>query len=111
NMPVLRDEELHIEQISLFLGPSFVVSFHAGPEDIFEPVRQRLRGPAGRFRTSGADYLLYALLDIVVDQAFPLLEQYNDALEELEEMLLTSPDRETMEYIHHVKRGLLLIRE
>ncbi|HEX7048280.1 MAG TPA: magnesium/cobalt transporter CorA [Gammaproteobacteria bacterium] len=111
NLPVLRDEELHIEQVSLFLGPTFVVSFHAGPDDIFEPIRQRLRGPVGRFRSSGADYLFYALTDLVVDQAFPLLEEYDDALEELEERVLRNPDDATLETIHFVKRELLLIRK
>jgi len=111
NLPVLRDEKLHIEQVSLFLGPTFVVSFHTGPADIFEPVRQRLRGPVGRFRASGADYLFYALIDLVVDQAFPLIEEYDEALEELEDLVLHDPDTKTLEYIHHVKRELLQIRK
>lgn len=111
DLPVLRDESLHVEQVSLFLGPTFVVSFHAGPQDIFEPVRQRLRGPIGRFRNAGADYLLYALIDLVVDHAFPVLEEYDDALEELEEKVLNDPGKETLEYIHFVKRELLLLRK
>lgn len=111
NLPVLRDDMLYIEQVSLFLGPTFVVSFHAGPEDVFEPVRQRLRGPVGRFRTAGADYLFYALIDLVADEAFPLLEVYDDALEELEDDVLHAPDKFTLEYIHFVKRELLLIRK
>lgn len=111
NLPVLRDEKLHVEQVSLFLGPTFVVSFHAGPSDIFEPVRHRLRGPVGRFRNAGADYLLYALIDLVVDQAFPVLEEYDDALEELEELVLGDPDKDTLETIHFVKRELVQIRK
>lgn len=111
NLPVLRNDELHIEQVSLFLGPTFVVSFHRGPDDVFEPVRQRLRGTVGRFRISGADYLLYALIDVVVDHAFPLLEAYDEALEELEDQVLKDPDVETLEYIHFVKRELLQIRK
>lgn len=111
NLPVLRDDALHVEQLSLFLGPTFVVSFHAGPEDIFEPVRQRLRGPVGRFRSAGADYLFYALLDLIVDQAFPLLEEYDDALEELEDDVLHDPDKFTLQYMHFVKRELLQIRK
>lgn len=111
NLPVLRAEMIQIEQISLFLGPTFVASFHAGPDDVFEPIRQRLRGPVGRFRNAGADYLLYALIDLIVDQAFPLLEQYDDALEELEEQVLREPDNETLETIHFVKRELLQIRK
>lgn len=111
NLPVLRDDTLYIEQVSLFLGPTFVVSFHAGPADIFEPVRQRLRGPVGRFRSSGADYLLYALIDLVVDQAFPVIEEYDDALEELEEHVLGEPGRDTLATIHFVKRELVQIRK
>lgn len=111
NLPVLRDDELYIEQVSLFLGPGFVVSFHTGPRDAFEAVRQRLRGPVGRFRTSGADYLLYALIDLVIDRVFPVLEEYDEALEELEEKVLNSPDDETLGTIHFVKRELVLIRK
>lgn len=111
NVPVLRDETLHIEQVSLFLGPTFVVSFHAGPDDIFEPVRQRLRGPVGRFRSTGADYLFYALIDLAVDQAFPVLEEYDDALEELEEHVLREAGGNTLEQIHFVKRELVQIRK
>lgn len=111
NLPVLRNEKVQIEQISLFLGPTFVVSFHAGHDDVFEPVRQRLRGPVGRFRNAGADYLLYALIDLVVDKAFPLLEEYDETLEQLEEQVLLEPDNETLEMIHFVKRELLQIRK
>lgn len=111
NVPVLREDKLYIEQVSLFLGPTYVVSFHSGPADIFEPVRQRLRGTVGRFRSAGADYLLYALMDLVVDQGFPVLEEYDDALEELEELVLRDPDRDALETIHFVKREMVQIRK
>jgi magnesium transporter len=111
NVPVIRNEELLIEQVSLFLGPTYVVSFHNGPDDLFEPVRQRLRGPIGRFRRSAADYLLYALVDLVIDQAFPLLEEYGEALDELEETVLRDPEKNTLDVIHFVKRELVIIRK
>ena len=111
NMPVIRGEELYIEQVSLFLGPTYVVSFHNGPEDIFDAVRQRLRGPIGRFRKSDADYLLYALTDLVIDRAFPLLEEYGEALDELEETVLKDPEKNTLDIIHFVKRELVMIRK
>ena len=111
NIPVIRGDELLIEQVSLFLGPTYVVSFHNGPDDIMEPIRQRLRGPLGRFRRSHADYLLYALVDLVVDQAFPLLEEYGEALDDLEETVLKEPEKQSLELIHFVKRELVLIRK
>ncbi|MDX1442700.1 MAG: magnesium/cobalt transporter CorA [Gammaproteobacteria bacterium] len=111
NLPLIRDDELVIEQVSLFLGPTYVVSFHNGPNDIMDPIRQRIRGPIGRFRRSQADYLLYALADLVIDQAFPLLEEYGEALDELEEKVLQDPERNTLDLIHFVKRELVLIRK
>ncbi|MDX1454874.1 MAG: magnesium/cobalt transporter CorA [Gammaproteobacteria bacterium] len=111
NVPVIRGEELVIEQVSLFLGPTYVVSFHNGPDDFFEPIRQRLRGPIGRFRRSKADYLLYAMVDLVIDRAFPLLEEYGEALDELEEQVLRNPEKNTLDIIHFVKRELVMIRK
>jgi magnesium transporter len=110
NRPVIDDEGSHIEQASLFLGEGFVVSFHSGASDCFEPVRKRLRNKGGRFRERGADYLLYALLDMVIDEGFPVLEAFGERIEALEDALLDEPGRETLNEIHEVKRELLLLR-
>jgi magnesium transporter len=110
NRPVIDDEDSHMEQASLFMGEGFVVSFHSGASDCFEPVRKRLRTRGGRIRDRGADYLLYALLDMVIDEGFPVLESFGERIEALEDELLDSPERDTLNEIHNVKRELLLLR-
>jgi magnesium transporter len=112
NYPVLdKDGDVQLEQVSLFLGSGYVVSFHEGAEDIFEPVRQRLRsGRSSRIRTRGADYLLYTLLDLIVDSGFPALEHISSRLEELEEQALAEPSRELQSQLHQIRRTLIALR-
>jgi magnesium transporter len=108
--PAMTNGRIGVTQVSLFLGKDFLISFHPGPADPFEPVRARLRQQAGRLRARGMDYLLYALIDLVVDQGFPVLEAFGDAVEDFEETLLDSPGRDTVRDLHRIKRDLLVLR-
>lgn len=99
-----------IVQLSFFVGRNFVISFHPGDADPFEPIRRRLRNDAGHIRRRGADYLLYALLDLVVDEGFPVLEQLGDDIEQIEEQLLDRPTRNTLLQLHRLKRTMLIMR-
>jgi magnesium transporter len=101
---------LNTEQVSLFVGRGFLVSFCSALDDPFDPVRERLRKHIGRIRRRNSDYLLYALLDDIVDQAFPLLEQYGERIETLEDELLDHPSQKTLARIHQLRRELLLMR-
>lgn len=99
------------EQVSLFLGSSYVLTFQERPgSDLFDSVRQRLRQNRGKLRQGGADYLAYALLDATIDGFFPILETLGERLTGLEEAVLASPTRETMEDIYAVRRTLLALR-
>ena len=99
-----------LAQLSLFVGHNYVISFHPGADDPFEPVRQRLRNLVGRIRGRGADYLLYALLDMVIDEGYPVLEWLGDAIEKLEEELLDVPTNSSLHRLHHLKRTMLILR-
>ena len=101
---------LDTEQLSLFLGSGFVVTFQERPGDGFDPVRARIRSGRGLLRTSGPDYLAYALLDAVIDQYFPVLEAYGEKVEALENEVLLTPHPEDMRKVHDVKRDLLTMR-
>jgi len=103
-------EELQTEQVSLFIGRGFVVTFQDGPLDCFERVRERLRRQVGKIRTSGSDYLAYALLDSVIDCYFPVLEQYGERLETLEDEIIEKCERSTIGKVHDIKRELLVMR-
>lgn len=98
------------EQIALFLGKDFVLSFQETPGDCFGPLRERIRQGKGRVRNAGADYLFYGLLDAIVDQYFPVLERYGESLESIEEKVVTTPDSRQIATLHDMKRGLLTIR-
>jgi len=110
SLPLWRGEELRTEQVSLFFGKNYVISFYNGDIDPFEPVRKRLRGSGARFRERGADYLFYTLLDVIIDQGFPVLEDLGEWIEDLEDELLGTPSKRTLAQIHDLKRDLLLLR-
>jgi len=98
------------EQISFILGTNYVISLHEGDADFFAPVRQRLKNSTGRIRKAKADYLAYALLDLIVDHYFLVLEQLGEVVEDLEEELVTSADAATLNKIYSLKRNTILIR-
>jgi magnesium transporter len=98
------------EQIAIFLGDGFVLTFQEMPGDVFEPVRERIRQGKGRIRRMGADYLAYALLDSLVDHFFPVLEHLGERIEELEDEVMVEPGRDTVQRIHALKKELLVLR-
>jgi magnesium transporter len=101
---------LETEQVSLFLGKEFVLTFQEAVGDCLDPVRQRLRQGGPRLRQGGPDYLAYALIDALVDAYFPLLEHYAEILEHLEEDILQRPAQSSVSRLHAVKRDLMTLR-
>ncbi len=104
------DDEIKVEQLNIFLGKNFVVTFQDGPIDCMDPARERIRKGTGKLRSSGPDYLAYSLLDTVIDSYFPILENYGDSLEDLEEQIIEKPSRSVIGKIHKIKRDLLILR-
>jgi magnesium transporter len=98
------------EQISMFLGERFLLTFQERPGDCFDPVRARLRAARGQIRNRQADYLAYALLDSVIDGYFPVLEGMGERLEELEDRVIAAPADMEVARIHEIRRELLTIR-
>ena len=110
-MMELRDGQLHTEQISIFVGHKTVLTFQERPGgDVWGPIRQRLRTPGSQLRKNDASFLAYSLIDAMVDFAFPILEQFGDRLEDLEDLILQRPKPEAIHEIHRLKRELLLVR-
>lgn len=104
-------EHFEVEQVSLFLGSNFVITFQERPGwDCLEPVRDRIRRHVLRIRDAGPGYLAYSILDAVVDHFFPVLEAYGERLEALEDAIVGHPDRGTIADVHSVKRDLLYLR-
>ena len=104
------DEELDTEQVSIFLGENYVLTFQEQAGDCFDPVRNRIRNSRGMVRKSGSDYLAYALLDAVIDSYFPPADQFADQLDKLEVEVGDRPDASLVARIHDVRHDLLLLR-
>jgi magnesium transporter len=102
--------EIESEQISIVLGGRFVITFQEQEEDIFDPLRQRIRSGKGRIRQFGPDYLAYSLLDLVVDHYFLILENLGEQIELIEDALVTNPTKATLHQMQVVKRELLFLR-
>lgn len=106
----LIDGHLHSEQISIFLGKHTVLTFQQRKGDVWDAIRSRIAKPESRLRQNDASFLVYALLDAVVDQCFPTLEYYSDELERIEERVLLGKDESVIHQIHDLKHELLLLR-
>lgn len=103
--------DIRIEQVSLIVGRNHLLTFQEQEGDLFNGVRERLRGNRGKIRKHGADYLAYALIDAIVDGHFLILEKFGDEIERLEDELLNHPSPETLHQIHNLKREMILLRK
>ena len=110
SLPIIEGGRVAVHQVSLFLGEHHLISFCEADVAAFEPIVQRLQARGSRMRTRDADYLMYGLLDVIIDQAFPLLEDYGLRLEELEEQIIENADHGTLPQIHRIKRELIILR-
>lgn len=99
------------EQVSLIVGPHYVLSFQEAEGDVFSSVRQRIRQARGRIRSAGPDYLAYALIDAAVDHYFLILEKIGERIEHLEEQLHVQATPEILQAIYDLKRELIYFRK
>ncbi|MBZ8181667.1 magnesium/cobalt transporter CorA [Oscillatoria salina] len=110
-MPKPNEEGFISEQVSFIVGKCYLLTFQEEPlRDCFDPVRDRIRLNKGRVRQCGSDYLVYVLLDAIVDNFFPVLEDYGERIEDLEDEVVLNPTRRTLEKIYQVRRELLALR-
>lgn len=102
---------LEDEQVSLILGPNYVISFQEKVGDIFNPIRERIRSGKSRMRKMGADYLAYALIDTIVDNYFAVIEKMGEEIEDLEDTVTANPSDENLHTIQKLKRENLYLRK
>ncbi len=103
-------DRLVTEQVSLFLGDSFVITFQERPGDCFETIRRRLHEKRGQIRYKAADYLAYSLIDAVIDGYFPVLESYGDLLDGIEQDIGERPTAAALADVQATKRELRRLR-
>ncbi|MGH1420121.1 MAG: magnesium/cobalt transporter CorA [Hyphomicrobiaceae bacterium] len=102
----------HIDtkQVSMFLGDDFLVTFQERPGDCLDPTRKRIRESRGKTRSSGPDYLCYALIDTILDDYFPVIEELSDRLAHIDDQVVDRPQHKHVHMLHDLKRDLLLLR-
>ena len=100
-----------VDNLSLILTKSVLISFQERKLDVFEPVRERIRKQKKRIRNSGTDYLTFALLDIVIDNYIYITSRLGEKIETLEENLLLNPSQEVIDEINNYKRELNFLRK
>ena len=103
--------QVEMEQVSIVLGRSFVLSFQEDPgRDVFNPVRDRLRAGHFKLRTRPSDYLCYCLIDVIVDSYFEVIERINERIERLEDGLLLQKENGALGKISILRREIMVLR-
>ncbi len=110
SVPRWQGDGAVLEQFSLLLGDGYVISIHDAQSDITGILRARLAQSSSRLRQHGADYLFYSLIDLIIDQIYPLLETFGGTVDELEERLVTNPGHRALPDIQSAKRTLNQLR-
>ena len=104
-------KDIVIDQVSIIFGYNYILSFMEKGENIFDPLKERLKNPASRLRKNGVDYLAYGLIDSVIDNYFLILEHFGEEIEDLEEELIIHPTPETLKTIQKYKRDMIILRK
>lgn len=107
----LEVEGIKHEQVSFILGTDYLLSFQEQPGDVFNAVRKRIENLGGRHRRKGADYLLYSLIDVVVDHYFLVVEHLGNQLAEIELKVSGKPDKKLVQEITALKREFIFLRK
>ncbi len=99
------------EQISIVLGKDFVITFQEDPErDVFNTIREKLKLASSKMRQTGADYLCYALLDMIVDHYFLVMEKLGERIELLEEKIIRSSNTRALAEINDLRKELIILK-
>lgn len=105
-----KEQQLNNEQFSFILTQSILFTFQENYTDRLEPVRVRLREGKGNIRVSGTSYVMYSLMDIILDNYFFLLNRFSDELDTLEERLYRRPDKSITFEAQQIKRAFITVR-
>lgn len=107
-----EDDIIIYEQVSLVIGEGFVLTFQEADGDVFDDLRERIENAKGRVRSQESDYLMYAILDAVVDNYITVIEALGDKIEDLENIIFEgeTDDSNTPNQIQHLKQEIIKIR-
>ena len=107
-----NDENIIYENVSMVVGKNYVLTFQESDGDVFDDLRDRILNSKGRIRNLGSDYLMYAILDAIVDNYLTVIEAFGDKIEDLEAHIFDSEsdDKDTPNHIQSLKQEVLKIR-
>lgn len=108
---ILSESELFMEQISIIIGRNYIISFQETPDDIFDPIRERIEKSVGTIRKRNSDYVGYALVDAIIDYYYVVMEKIGTQSEQLEEELMNNPTPKTLQTIYTLKREMVILRK
>jgi magnesium transporter len=107
----IEGDKIEYEQISFVLGTNYLISFQEKAGDLFDPFRERIRLDQGRVRRKKSDYLLYRLVDIIVDNYYVVLDNIGDQIEEIEESVHSNSSENAFKKIQSIKKELIFLRK
>ena len=103
--------KISTEHVTLYFKKGFLVTFQETESNLFEAVRQRIQSGKGKVRQRGADYLTYAIIDVVVDNYFLIMDEIEEVIEELEDKIMNDQESNMKGQIHSLKKELLILRK
>lgn len=107
----IKDKKIEYEQISFVLGKDYLLSFQEKEGDLFGPLRERIKQSSGRVRARKADYLLYRLIDIIVDNYYTVLDEVGQQIEHVEDDIYKNPTNQEFQKIQRIKKELIYLRK
>ncbi len=107
----IKDSRIEYEQISFVLGKNYLLSFQEKAGDSFGPFRERIKQSSGRVRSRKADYLLYRLVDIIVDNYYTVFDEVGHQIEKVEDDIYKKPSNHEFQKIQHIKKELIFLRK
>lgn len=107
----INQGKIEYEQVSFVLGKDYLLSFQETPGDFFGSFRERIKQGTGRIRKSGSDYLLYRLIDIIVDNYYTVFDEVGKQIETVEEDIYKKPTNQEFVKIQHIKKELIYLRK
>ncbi len=106
----LYDKVFDTRQVSIVIGPKFVLTFHERSSSYLTPVRERIIKAQGKIRRSGADYLSYAIIDCVVDHYFPAITKVSELFVELEDMVFAGANNDFIARVRDLRANLVKLQ-
>lgn len=110
-MIYFSNDELIFEHISFILGKNYVLSFGETKGDVFDNIRGRIRNKGTQTRRTGADYLMYSLLDAIVDSYFSVLEVLGEQIDNIEEKVMNGSSQEQFQQIREIRKIIVYIHK